>query len=122
MDAFKRLLRLLVPEERAQLRRVLALAVFAGTLEMLAVLSVLPFMAAVANPTAMMTHPVAEWAGATFGLTRARDLLLVSGLGVLLLVLLANTAGVFRLRSVLLTSHNIKHFLSRWTYPESVDG
>jgi ATP-binding cassette, subfamily B, bacterial PglK len=113
MDALKRLLRLLVPAEKAQLRRVLALAVLAGLLEMIAVLSVLPFMAAVASPSAMMAHPVAEWAGATFGLTESRDLLLVSGLGVLLLVLVANAAGVLRLRMVLLSTHNIKHFLSR---------
>jgi len=112
MEALNRLLGLLIPKERRELRKVLALAMGAAFLEMLAVLSVLPFMAVVSDPIAFLDHPVALWAYDHFGIWRARDLLLLGGSGVLVLVVSANAAAALSLRKVQLTAWNINHFLS----------
>ncbi len=112
MEAFRRIYRLLTEEERGKIRGVLALAIAAALLETAAVLSVLPFMVVVADPIGFLDHPVALWADETFGIWRARDLLLIGGSGVLLLVVGANALGALSLRRLQLTVWNVNHFLS----------
>lgn len=112
MEALTLLSRLLTPHEKSRLRLVFAVAAGAAILEMLAVLSVMPFMVMVSDPVGLLDHPVALWAGETLGLSGARALLLAAGAGMLLLVVVANAVATLSLRQLHLTAWNINHYLA----------
>ncbi len=112
MEPLKRLLSLLTARERAQLRRVGVVAVGAAVLETLSVFSVLPFIAAVSDPSGFMARPEVGRVAELLGIGEARTMLLVGGAVVLALVLATNVAGAFSLRLIHLTAWNINHYLS----------
>jgi ATP-binding cassette, subfamily B, bacterial PglK len=113
VEVITRLRLLLTDRERQNVRRVILLAVVTALFQSLAVLSIMPFMAMVADPVASMETPLAMRVGELFGWETPRELLIGAGSAVLGLVVLANILAALSVRRVQLTAWNINHFLSQ---------
>ncbi len=113
VEVITRLRQLLTEDERKHVRGVMVFAVITGLFQMLAVMSIMPFMALVSDPMANAETPLALRAREMFGLESPRQLLIGAGSGVLFLVVVANVLAALSLRRVQLTAWNINHFLSR---------
>ena len=86
-----RLYALLGERERRRVRRLLALLVVVAFFETLGVLSIMPFLALVANPSLVARNRLLSGISALLGLASPQAFLLAAGAGTLLALALSNT-------------------------------
>ena len=103
---------LMQPAEQRRARALLALMVAVAVLEAVGVVSVMPFMALVANPQVVQTNPLLASVYLHLGFHDSRGFLIFAGAVTLVLLVASNAAGLLLVRNMYRFVYLEEHLLS----------
>ena len=103
---------LMQPAEQRRARALLALMVAVAMLEAMGVVSVMPFMALVANPQVVQTNPLLASVYHHLAFHDSRSFLIFAGVVTLILLAVSNAAGLLLVRTMFRFVYDEEHLLS----------
>lgn len=112
LDIYRKILRLLTPQERVRLYLLMLMMTVMGLLEVLGVASIAPFMAVLGNPDIIQQHPVLSRLYNDLGFASPNRFLFSLGLSVLFFVIAANAFSALTLYAMMRYVYQRGHRLS----------
>ena len=95
MSVINKLLTILSKSERIRLVILFITILIMALFQVLGIASILPFMQLVSDPEALNNNEVLQWIQNTFGLTSTRSMLIATGFGVLVSIVVGNAFSAF---------------------------